>query len=328
MKVKTNRYFNVKEYVTKKIKENGGWTNCHAHLDRAYTVTKDTFKLYRDMPLSQKWDFVDHVKRESTVEEIYDRMAYAVENMLSQQVTALATFIDVDDVIEDKAIKAATKLREAYKKDITIKYINQVLKGVLEPSARKWFDIGSDFVDIIGGLPGKDKGREEEHLDVLLETAKRKNKLVHVHVDQLNTAKEKETELLAKKTIEHGMQGKVAGIHGISIAAHKKEYRKELYQLMKKADLMMIACPFAWIDNPRTEELTPNHNHLTPVDELIPAGITVGVGTDNISDIYVPHIDGDMWQELRLILAGCRYTDVEQLVNIATVNGRKILGLQ
>ena len=44
--------------------------------------------------------------------------------------------------------------------------------------------------------------------------------MVHVHVDQQNLTSEKETELLVNKTIEHDMQGKVVGIHGISIATH------------------------------------------------------------------------------------------------------------
>ena len=304
----------------------GGWVNCHAHIDRAYTLTPSNFKLYQS-PLSVKWGLVDEIKRNSTVSDVYDRMAQAVENMLEQGVTALGTFIDVDEVIWDKAIKAADRIREKYKKDIQIKFINQVLKGVLTPTAKEWFDIGAEFVDIIGGLPGKDKGNEDKHLDILLSTAKKMKKMVHVHVDQLNIASEKETELLVRKTMEHGMQGKVVGIHGISVAAHPKEYREKLYKFMKDAVVMMICCPTAWIDNRRSEELTPTHNAITPIDEMVPAGITVAMGVDNICDIYLPHIDGDMWTELRLMMAATRFFEIDKLVKIATVNGRKVLGL-
>jgi len=306
--------------------KNGGWVNTHAHIDRAYTLTPQNFKLYQS-PLSVKWGLVDEIKRNSTVSDVYDRMAQAVENMLQQGVTALGTFIDVDEVIGDKAIKAADRIREKYKKDIRIKFINQVLKGVLDKKAREWFDIGAEFVDIIGGLPGKDKGREDEHLDVLLTTAKRMKKMAHVHVDQQNLVIEKETELLVKKTVEHGMQGKVVGIHGISVAVHPKEYRKKLYKSMKDARVMMICCPTAWIDSKRSEDLVPTHNAITPVDEMVPAGITIALGVDNICDIYLPHIDGDMWTELRLMMAATRFFEIKQLVNIASVNGRKVLGL-
>lgn len=327
MKKRKINYLDLKDHVTGLIAKKGGWVNCHAHIDRAYTVNRKNFHLYH-APLAQKWDLVDTIKRNSSVNDIYDRMAFAVEDMIRQNVTALGTFIDVDETVKDKAIKAADKIRARYKKDIEIKYINQVLKGVLEPKAREWFDVAAEFVDIIGGLPGKDKGKEDKHLDVLLSTAKKKNKMVHVHVDQLNTALEKETELLVKKTLEHGMQGKVVGIHGISIAAHPKKYREKVYRSMKDAGVMMVSCPTAWIDGRRSEELAPIHNSITPVDEMVPAGVTVALGVDNISDIYVPHIDGDMWFELRLMMAAARFTDIDQLVNIATINGRKALGIK
>ena len=268
------------------------------------------------------------MKRNSSVETIYDRMARAIELFLKQGAQAVGTFIDVDDVMEDKSIIAAQRIKEDFGSDIQIKFANQVLKGVIDPKARKWFDMSADFVDIIGGLPAKDFGQEEEHLDILMETAKAKNKLVHVHVDQFNTDEEKETELLARKTIEHGLQGKVTAVHSISVAAHPKKYRYELYDLMREAQLHVISCPTAWIDHNRTERLAPSHNSVTPVDEMIPHGINVAFGTDNINDIYKPFSDGDLWTELRVMLESCHYYDVEKLSDIATVNGLKVLGIE
>ena len=320
-------YLDLKEEILWKIKKNGGWVNAHAHFDRAYTLTKETFR-YTNATLEEKWNLNDDIKIHSSVTYIYDRMASASELMLKQGVTAVGTFIDVDDKIEDKAIKAAQKLRDNYKKDIEIKYMNQVHYGVLTPSVREWFDIGAQFVDIIGGLPERDKGHEAEHLDILFETAKRMDKMVHVHIDQFNDPNQHDTRLLAEKTIEHGLEGKVVGIHGISIGAQKKEYREKLYQLMKDADIMMIASPLGWIDTRRNETFMPFHNALTPVDELVPYGITVALGTDNIADIYKPFITGSMWEELHALLEASHFYEVDELVKIAASNGRKTLGIR
>lgn len=316
----------LKSIVLDKIKANGGWVNTHAHLDRAYTLTAESYP-YTRAHLKEKWSYVDKMKRESTVDQIYARMAKATEYFIEQGTQALGTFIDIDDVMKDKAILAAQKLRETYGKDIKLKFANQVLKGVIDPLAREWFDRGAEFVDIIGGLPGKDSGKEAEHVDILLETGKRLGKMVHVHVDQFNSADETETELLARKTIEHGMHGKVVGIHGISVGAHPKVYRDNLYALMKEANLMMISCPTAWIDHDRSETLAPSHNSVTPIDEMTPAGITVGLGVDNISDVYKPFSDGNLWIELRVVLEACHYYDVDNLAAIASTNGLKVLGL-
>lgn len=319
--------FDPKTAVQNRIKELGGWVNTHAHLDRAYTFTEADFSRASAF-LKEKWHLVDEMKRNSSVDDIYGRMVKATELFIEQGAQAIGTFIDCDDVIEDRSIIAAKRLRENYSDQIEIRFANQVLKGVIDPEAKEWFDLSSDFVDIIGGLPAKDFGKEEEHLDILLGTAKEKGKLVHVHVDQFNTDDEKETELLARKTIEHGMQGKVTAVHSISVAAHPEKYRRELYQLMAEAQLHVISCPTAWIDHNRSEKLAVSHNSITPVDEMVPAGITVAFGTDNINDIYKPYSDGHLWTEMRVMLEACHYYDVENLAKIATVNGLKVLGIE
>jgi cytosine deaminase len=316
----------LKELIIRKINEKGGFVNTHSHLDRAFTITADTLYL-ANATLKEKWFLVDSIKRNSSAHQIYDRMSYAIEKMLAQNVQAIGTFIDVDEVIGDKSIQAAQMLRESVGSDIKIKFINQTLKGVIDPEARRWFDLGAEFVDIIGGLPAKDAGHENEHLDILMETAKRLNKPVHVHVDQFNTAEEKETEQLTDKTIQHGMQGKVTAIHCISVGSHPISYRKELYKKMIEAQLNVITCPTAWIDSRRSEELAPIHNSIAPVEEMIPAGINVGIGTDNIADLLKPFTSGNMWTELRFLLESCRFYNIDELVNIATTNGLRVLDI-
>lgn len=316
----------LRREITRKIAAKGGFVNTHSHLDRAYTITPETLYL-ANATLQEKWYLVDSIKRNSTVDDIYGRMSMAVEFMIEQGVQAVGSFIDIDEVVEDKCIRAAQLLRDAYKSDIKIKYIGQTLKGVIEPESRKWFDIGAQFVDIIGGLPAKDKGHESEHLDIIMETAKSMNKPVHVHVDQFNSAREKETEELIDKTVEHGLQGRVTAIHSISLAAHPAEYRQEVYRKMKEAGVMLITCPTAWIDSKRSEELAPTHNSIAPIDELVPYGINVAIGTDNIADMLKPFTDGDMWTELRFLLESCRFYNIDELANIATVNGLNVLDI-
>lgn len=317
---------NPKNIILEKIIKNGGWVNAHAHIDRAHTLTARNLN-FTAATLQEKWDLNDSIKRNSTINQIYDRMAYAIDEQLEQGVTALGTFIDVDEVIKDKAILASQKIKEKFKKSLEIKFINQSHKGVIDKKALKWFLIGSEFVDIIGGLPEKDKGREKEHIEILFDTAKKLKKMLHVHIDQFNSPKQKDTELLLDLTIKHGLHGKVVGIHGLSIAAHPKKYRKKIYEKMKKAKYMLVTCPSAWIDSRRNEELSVTHNSIAPVEEITLEGLAVGIGSDNINDIYKPFSDGNMWTELRFLLESCHFYDIEELVKIATVSGRRALGL-
>jgi cytosine deaminase len=315
--------------IVEGIMARGGYVNAHSHLDRAYTISDETMHL-ADAPLEKKWDLVDKIKEDASVEDIVGRMSYAVEQMIAQGVSVIASFIDVDPVIGTKAMEAATIVRAQYEGRAKMLFINQSLKGVLDPSAREWFDKGAAFVDIIGGLPKKDEGREEEHLAVLLLTAKEMGKMVHAHVDQNNDPDEKETMQLARATAKYGMEGKVVAVHGVSIAAQSAKDRQDIYSAMKDVGMRLITCPTAWINGKRNEKPAPTHNSIAPVDELLKAGIEVGIGPDNIADIYMPYTDGDMWTELYFLLESCRFRSPEhrqQLIDIATVYGRAVLGI-
>jgi cytosine deaminase len=323
----SGQQFDPKQLLLEKIKANGGWVNAHAHIDRAYILNDDNFTLVNGS-LQEKWDFPDTYKKTASVDDIYTKMALVLDSMIAQGVQAIGTFIDVDPIIEDKAIQAAKRIRADYGGKIEIRFINQVVKGVLEPEARKWFEIGAEFVDIIGGLPEKDAGHEAEHLDVLFETAKKYgDKPLHVHIDQFNSPDQHDTELLIAKTKEHNYQGKVTAIHGLSIAAQQQATRQAIYAGLVEQDIRFVACPTAWIDSRRNETLAPTHNAVTPVEEMVAAGVCVALGTDNIADIYKPFNDGDMWTELRFLLEATHTYDMDTLTAIATENGRRALFL-
>ena len=120
------------------------------------------------------------------------------------------------------------------------------------------------------------------------------------------------------------MEGKVTAIHSISLAAHPKFYRDEIYKICLDANLNFISCPSAWIDHRRNEKLSVNHNSVTPIDELIPLGLNVAIGSDNICDIYKPFSDGNMMTELRFLLESNHFYDMDSLVKIATSNAKLI----
>ncbi len=319
-------YLDLKSEIFQKIKENGGWVNAHAHLDRAYTITPEKFKQANALR-EEKWQLNAELRKTSTVEQIYDRMAAATELLLSQGVVATASFIDVDPDVKDKAIKAAQKVREEFKGQMEFKFINQSSYGIFTKETREWYEVGTEFVDIIGGLLKSAHPKENEYLDILMESAKHKKKMIHIHIDENNIPEEKETEMLAKKVIEHGLEGKVVGIHGISINTHPKEYRESVYDLMVKAKMIMVACPISWANARRNETLAPIHNAVTPLDELAPRGIPVAVGIDNLYDIFMPFNDGNIWNDLRLLMEANRYYDIDAMVDVATTNGRKALGI-
>jgi len=305
-----------------------GFVNAHSHLDRAFTVTEEDFKNSTiENHLFQKWKNVDKIKRESTTEDYYNRIVLALENQANHNVSAICTFIDIDTVTEFRALDAALEAKETAKLkwNIDLKIANQTLKPLADKANRKLIEDSLDDIDLIGGLPSIDEDINY-HFDVIFSWAKSTGKRLHVHVDQLNSQKEKETELLARKTIEYGLEGRVTAVHSISLAAHPIAYRNYVYSLSKDAGLSFVSCPTAWIDHRRSETLSVTHNSITPVEELISNGLKVAIGSDNIYDIYKPFSNGCMFTELRLLLEATHYYNIEELVKIATINGLEIIG--
>ena len=312
----------MKNIITKIIK-NGGFVNAHSHIDRANTssyFSKDEQYAF----LKEKWRLVDKIKNQSSIKDYKDRMLDCLKKQKEFGVTALLSFIDIDDVAGFRAIDAACEIKE--ENDFNFIIACQTLKGVLTPKYEMMIEFQLPRIDIIGSLPSADHDKSK-HLDRVMKWAKDYNKRLHVHVDQLNTPEEKETELLARKTMQWGIEDKVTAVHSISLACHSKYYRNEVYKMSRDAGLSFVSCPSAWIDHPRREDLAPIHNSITPVDELIRNDLTVAIGTDNIMDVYKPYCDGDMVFELRMLLEACKIYDEEELVKIATTNGKKVLGI-
>lgn len=306
-----------------KIIKAGGFVNAHAHFDRAYTVRSFSDE-ERKKHLHEKWKLNDRFKRTASVKCYQNNIEKAVFDQIGFGVTSGCTFVDLDSITQAAAFCAAKNVKDYYSDKFDLKIACQTIKGVLDPEQYRLLNIWAPELDIIGSLPSADHNLSD-HLDVVMQVAKNNGKRLHVHVDQLNTPEEKETELLARKTVQWAMEGRVTAIHSISLACHPKQYREEVYKMSQDAGLSFITCPSAWIDHPRREDLVPSHNAITPVDELLDHDLVVAIGSDNIHDIYKPFSDGDVMFELRLLLEACKIYDEQLLIKIATSNGRMII---
>jgi cytosine deaminase len=320
--------WNLKQQLLDAIAKKGGWVNCHAHFDKAFYITKQGLdKSMVDMEV--KWRMSDDIKRASTQEQIEERIRTALDILIAQGCKLTCSFVDAYDAVGHKAIDAAIKVKEEYKDKINLLTITQPLGGLVDKAARDLYEAVTAKADIAGGLPSKDRPRDDENLDILFEIAKNLNKPVHVHIDQENNPNERDMEKLVNAAIKHGYQGRVVAIHAISTSAQPKPYRADLYKKMADAGMAVAVCPGAALGMRQLDQYQSNvHNSIANVPEMLEAGITVGLGVDNVYDYYQPFIDGDLWVELRMLMEACRFYDFDQLANIATVNGKKLLSIK
>jgi len=306
------------------VRQRGGWSNHHAHFDKAYLISPANLALgFADM--EKKWELYRHLKENYTHEDLVERISRGLQTVIDQGSQYCRTMVDADSIIGLKPIHAAVEVKKRFQGKIRFEIGVQPLEGVIDEATRKQYLEACKLADFCGGLPSRDRGQEGKHLDIVMQTAKAMNKMVEVHVDQENNPLQNETELLCRKTIEHGMQGRVYGIHSISVSAKEESEQDRIIALCKEADVGIVICPSAALSMKMLPMQSPLHNSIGPYVKLKEAGVRTYLGIDNIADLFMPVVDGDMWTEARMLMESCRNYDLEKVADWATTPPLHIL---
>lgn len=311
--------WDMKREFFQMVNNKGGFSCYHAHFDKAYLISLNNLKLSQ-VDMQKKWSLYKYLKENYTHEDLIERISRGVESMIRQGVTHCRTFVDADATIGTLAVKAAIDVRKKYSHQIQLEIAVQPLEGVLDLEARKRFEEACELADVIGALPSKDRPEPEKHLNYVLGLAKELKKPVDAHVDQENNPDENETELLALKTIEYGMEGSVRAVHSISLAAKTVREQNSIMEKMKSAGLSVIVCPSAALSMKQLDKVAPLHNSIAPVMQLLEHDIPIYLGVDNIADLFMPLVDGDMWVECRFLMEALRFYDLDVVSDIACSN--------
>lgn len=307
----------MKNFFLEEIRKRGGYSCYHAHFDKAYLMTPDIFSKCQ-VSLQEKWKLYREFKQNYTQKDLLNRMSKCVVNMINQDVKYIRTFVDADSIVGQKCIDAAICLKEIYQDKIKIDVVIQPLEGLEDPKSKENFLEACVKADFIGGLPDRDS-LPENHLDLLFGLAKNLNKPVDIHVGQNNIPSEKETELVLNKIEQHSLKQKVSLVHCISLACQEENYIRKQAKRMQQLNVDVIVCPSAAISMKQNHSIhSPIHNSIAPVNILLEEGVNVKLGMDNIEDLFMPLVDGDMWFETRLLMESTRIYDFNKIINIVT----------
>ncbi|MBU0981215.1 amidohydrolase family protein [Patescibacteria group bacterium] len=327
--------FPFKELFLDEVRKTPGMANCHAHLDRAYTLTPEIWEQASAL-MEEKWVINRDIKRKHTDESVQERLTYCIEDFISQGVVGCRTHVDADSIVGMLVVNAAAKVREKYKGKFVLQLVAHPLEGFLNEDASGFdkgkmdlFEEACSVCDVVGGLPSRDRameGGDRKHADFLFSVAKNLGKDLDVHIDQENNPLEKDTEWFLDAAVENGLEGRVTLVHSISVACQPEADRKRIYEKLVSGGFNVTVCPKAAVSmKQHREKMAPVHNSIAQVDELLAHGVNVSIGTDNISDIFVPEDNGDMFEEVLMLASAVRFYDIAKLAEIATKNGYKTM---
>ena len=267
--------------------------------------------------MQDKWNTYNKIKANYTFQDIYERSEKSLYSLLKQNVSCVRTFADADMHIGQMCIDALLKLKEDYSDAINIEVAVQPIEGVLRQENFLAFKSACSKADLVGGLPSRDPNGEE-HLHALMDIALEYNLPLDVHVDQLNSPLEKETELLLNVKKKRKFNNPTNAVHSISLACHPEHYQSIIARRLALEEVGVIICPSAALSMKPLNYLSPIHNSIAPLKLLLQNNVRLGLGIDNIADLYMPLVDGDMWFECRLLMEAARHYNLEQVAKIAT----------
>tara|TARA_Y100000591_G_C21744443_1_gene651158 strand:- start:102 stop:974 length:873 start_codon:yes stop_codon:yes gene_type:complete len=271
--------------------------------------------------MKNKWKIMRGIKINYDDDDMKNRMFLTTNNLVKQGCHNFRTFIDVDNIVGLKPLEISLEIKDYWKKkNINMQIGTQLLEGLENDNNIYLFNKASELVDFIGCLPSRDKN-PNNHLDIVFSKAKQLNKDVEAHLDQCNIPTEKETELFCDFVEKYNYQGKARAIHCVSLSCHPIDYQIMICKRLKSLDIGVIVCPSAAISMIQESKYNcPIHNSLAPVNLLIKNNVNVGLGIDNIEDVFMPFCDGDLKFELRLLSESQRIYNPKTLTNICNNN--------
>lgn len=295
------------------------WVCHHAHLDKSQVINKELLQK-SNRHMQEKWFLMKDIKEKYKRDELFSRINKSISILARQNCFNIRTFVDIDNVVGMMCVEETLRAKVSWRKfGINLQIATQPLDG-LAGNVRniKLFEEAAEICDIVGCLPSRDYDKAEEHLDIAFSTAKRLNKPVEAHLDQCNIPSETETEVFCNFVEKYDMSGRARSVHSVSLACHSLEYQKYIASRLSSLDIGVIICPSAAISMTQHSECTaPIHNSIAPLRILLDAGVNIGLGVDNINDIFMPLCDGNMEFELRLLAESTRIYDLDLLKKIA-----------
>ena len=304
------------------------YVNGHLHLDKVYTLDRAGQKAIEEYNEGGMGGALTSIASAAEFKAQYDEK-WIIENVrkaLNLAVkygnTHIRAFADVDSKAKLEGVKALLKARDEYKNKVTLEVVAFPQDGVArEPGAYEYVEESLKLgADVVGGIPWIEFSREDEqdHVDKMCGLAKKYNKDISMLCDDVGDAEERTFEMLIKKVIEMGWEGRATGQHCRAMMLYPENQFRKLCSLLKRAKMGVISDP----------QTGPLHAR---VQDLIKEGIPVGLGQDDINDAYYTFGQNNLLEVAFLgahLLRMCSDKDLELVYDMITTMAAKVLNME
>lgn len=304
------------------------FVNGHLHLDKVYTLEKvgmDALNSYKSGSMGGAMTSIEQaskVKDEYDEKWIIENVRTALDLAVKYGNTHIRAFADTDTKAKLEGVKAVLKAKEEYKDRVDVQVVAFPQDGIAkdmgaENYIRQALELGAD---VVGGIPWIEYTEEDmqDHIDKMFALAVEFDKDVSMLLDDAGDPDLRTTEMLIKKTIKEGWEGRVTIQHARAMSMYNEVYYRKIEALLKKANIGLVSDP----------QTGPLHAR---VRDLYNAGVSIALGQDDISDAYYPFGRNNMLEVAFLaahLLWMTTFEEIDILYDLITTNAAKALGIK
>ncbi|MEB3211770.1 MAG: amidohydrolase family protein [Leptolyngbyaceae bacterium] len=276
-----------------------GLVDGHFHLDKVRILTRcqavtGNFQEALEQTLKAKQAF--------TFEDIQARASQHIEQVMTMGTTTMRSHVEVDPTIGLTGLKALLPVRDRYRDRFTLQVAVFAQEGITQTPGtadllREAMRMGGD---VIGSAPYVDPD-PEQNICTVFDIAEEFDCDVDFHLDFLDDDEPLSVSTVIEETLKRGWQGRVCLGHMTKLAALEPEALGAIAHQLADAEISVLALPASDLYMMGRRDLYNQRRGVAPIHQLAEAGVTVGVASNNVQNLFTPFGDGDMLKITTLI---------------------------
>lgn len=294
-----------------------GIINAHAHVDKSWWGLP--WQSYGGEPTTEGRIRHERARRAELGIPGLRTTAVVLDQMVKHGTTAIRSHVDVDLGTGLRGIHAVREAAAAYQGALDVQVVAFPQDGVLrQPGVLELLhDAAHEGAEHVGGLDPATIDRDPVgQVDAVLDLAAEHGVGVDIHLHDPAELGAFQIELIAERTEQLGLQGRVNIAHGFSVVQLDDRRQADLLARMGELGITMTT-------------VAPLRLPQLPLALMAAAGVRVGFGTDGIRDLWSPYGTGDTlgiaWQYARSSSV-LRDEDLLDVVRVATTDAAWSVG--
>lgn len=305
-----------------------GLVDGHLHLDKAlllsdYPAQTGTFQ--------EALQQTGKLKQAFTIDDIQSRARQVIEAELAFGTTLMRSHVEVDPMLQLTAMAALLPLKQDYAWGLTLQLAVFAQEGITnQPGTvdllRRAMVMGGD---VIGSAPYVDP-QPKQNICTVFDLAQEFNCDLDFHLDFLDDDLPLLLPEVARETIKRGWQGRVCLGHMTKLAGLTPSALETTASMLRDAGISVLALPATDLYMMGRKDTHNRRRGVAPIHQLMTYGVTTGIATNNIQNLFTPFGDGDVLKICTLIAQTLQLGTVQshhQCLAMATTVAARAIGV-